>query len=574
MNERTIPESVTSAEMPSAASGGEPRSAAEVTPHTRSTGAVRPWSTLAQDVPAAVVVFLVAAPLCLGIALASGAPLIAGLVTGMVGGMVVAWASGSQLSVSGPAAGLSAIVLGGIGSLGYEGFLLAVVLAGLMQVALGFLKAGIVAWYFPSSVIHGMLAGIGWLIILKQVPHAIGLDTDAMGEMSFWGTDARNTFSEIAYAVTHLRWGAAAVGFLGLVVLFGWDAIPQDKRPRWLPGPLLAVIASGLVNAGFIAFAPSLAIEVEHLVGLPTGGPAVFFGQLSFPDFTRILDGRVWLVAATIAIVGSIETLLCLEAVDKLDPEKRVSPPNRELNAQGLGNVIAGLLGGIPMTAVIVRGSANVQAGGRTRVSAFLHGVFLLLAVLAVPHILNLIPLAALAAVLIHVGYKLTKPSLVRRMYSLGRDQFVPFVATIAGILLLDLLKGVAIGLGLSIFFLLKRTLESPYVVSRRESHLENGCEHVRIELAEHVSFFHKASVIRLLHEIAPRSVVEIVGTRSVSIDRDVLEILHDFHTEAEARDMHVEFIDIPSLASSGAISSGKSAANAPSGATPAGSAS
>lgn len=508
----------------------------------------RSWRSFLYDVPAAAVVFLIAVPLCLGIAHASGAPLIAGLVTGIVGGLLVAWASGSPLSVSGPAAGLTAIVLAGITTLGYEAFLVAVVLAGLIQIGLGALKAGIIGFYFPSSVIRGMLAGIGWVIILKQIPHAIGFDANELGDLSFWGSDARNTFTEITAAVADLRWGALVVGMGALAILFAWDLVPAERRPRWLPGPLLAVVFGVLLNAGFEQFAPALAISSEHLVGVPTDGIAAFWAQLAFPDFARALEPSVWTVALTIAIVASLETLLCLEAVDKQDPYKRVSPPNRELVAQGLGNIVAGLLGGIPMTSVIVRGSANVQAGARTRMSAFLHGVFLLVAVAALPFVLNLISFAALAAVLLHVGYKLTAPKLFKQMYSYGSAQFVPFMATIIGILATDLLVGVGIGLAFSVFFLLKRSLEHPYFVSFRGSHREGIREVVHIEFAEHVTFFHKASVKKVLHDLAPDSVVEIDASRSVSIDWDVLEILHNFRIEAPLRSIEVRFVKVPDV--------------------------
>lgn len=505
-----------------------------------------PTSQLKHDVPASIVVFLVALPLCLGIALASGAPLFAGLISGIVGGLVVAWASGSNLSVSGPAAGLTAIIVAAIEHLGYEAFLLSVVIAGAMQIGLGLLRAGIIGYYFPSNVIRGLLAAIGALLILKQIPHAIGLDTDFMGDEGFWGGDARNTFGEIGYALTHLRWGALAASTLGLAVLFGWERIPEARRPKWLPAPLLVVALGLAVNQLFVAVAPGLAISSEHLVALPTGGPAALLDNLRFPDFTRIADPAVWQTAAVLAIVASLETLLCLEAVDKLDPYKRVSPTNRELGAQGLGNIVAGLIGGIPMTAVVVRGSANVQSGGRTKTSAFLHGVLLLVAVLALPAVLNLVPLAALAAILIHVGYKLSPVSLFKKMFALGWEQFLPFLATFVAILLTDLLKGVAIGLAISIFFILKRSMESPYFLSRQEKHADFGVPYVRLELAEQVSFLHKASVIRALQEIAPDSFVEIDGSRSKAIDRDVLEIIYDYRTESKLKNIQVELIEIP----------------------------
>lgn len=509
----------------------------------------QPFSQLKHDGPAALVVFLVALPLCLGIALASGAPLFAGLITGIVGGIVVAWASGSPLAVSGPAAGLTVIVANGISSAGsYEAFLLAVVLAGVMQIVLGQLKAGIIGWYFPANVIRGLLAAIGAILILKQLPHALGLDTDYMGDESFIGSGSRNTFAEIAYAVSHLRWGAFLVAALGLSMLFAWDRVPAAKRPKWLPAPLIVVVLGAVVNQLLWAVAPELAIREADLVTLPTGGPAELLSNLRFPDFSRIGDSAIWTVAATLAIVASVETLLSIEAVDKLDPYKRVTPTNRELMAQGIGNITAGLIGGLPMTAVIVRGSANIQAGARTKMSAFLHGVLLLVAVAALPHVLNLIPLAALAAVLLHVGYKLSPVNLFKQMYRLGWDQFLPFLATFVAILLTDLLKGVMIGLVVAVFFILKRNFEMPYFITRQEKHADLGVPFIRIELAENVTFLNRASVIRVLQEIPENSIVKIDGSRSRYIYRDVLEVIYNFRTEAKIRKIDVELIDIPPL--------------------------
>jgi MFS superfamily sulfate permease-like transporter len=537
---------------PSSSVSISPRGRTSIPPRRPSVGPhvppPRPWDQLKHDAPASVVVFLVALPLCLGIALASGAPLFAGVLTGIVGGVVVSWASGSALSVSGPAAGLTAIVFAGIQSLGsYEAFLLAVVLAGVIQIVLGLLRAGIVGYYFPSNVIRGLLAAIGALLILKQVPHAVGLDTDYMGDESFQGADHRNTFAEIVHAVTHLRWGALIVAVAGLAILLLWDRIPAKKRPKWLPGPLVVVLIGTVINLLFTVVAPQLSIGPDDLVALPTGGPMLLLENLRFPDFTRIADPAIWTLAATLAIVASIETLLGVEAIDKLDAYKRVTPTDRELKAQGLGNIVAGMIGGIPLTAVVVRGSANAQAGARTKMSSFLHGLLLLVAVLVMPRMLNLIPLAALAAVLIHVGYKLSPVGLFRQMFALGWEQFLPFVATFLAILLTDLLRGVAIGLAISIFFILKRNFESPYFLSRQEKHAEAGIPYLRIELGEHVSFLHKASVIRALQGIAKGTIVEIDGSKSRFIYRDVLEIIHDFRTEAKTRDIDVRLIDIPS---------------------------
>ncbi|AKF07996.1 SulP family inorganic anion transporter [Sandaracinus amylolyticus] len=506
----------------------------------------RPLSQLKHDLPASVVVFLVALPLCLGIALASGAPLLAGMITGIVGGMVVSLVSGSALAVSGPAAGLAVIVMSGIESLGsYESFLLAVVLAGAFQIGLGALRAGIIGWYFPATVIRGLLAAIGALLILKQFPHAIGLDTDYMGDESFVGSDSRNTIEEIWYAITNLRFGALIVAAIGLAILFGWERIPAAKRPKWLPAPLLVVTLGAVANFVFGAIAPGLVITAEHSVQLPTGGPGALLESLRFPDFSRIGDIAIWTTGATLAVVASIETLLSIEAIDKIDPYKRTTPTNRELVAQGLGNMIAGLIGGLPMTAVIVRGSANVQSGARTKASAFAHGALLLLAVLALPAVLNLIPLAALAAVLLHVGYKLSPVSLFRQMFRRGWSEFLPFLATFLGILLTDLLKGVAIGMAVAIFFILKRNFEMPFYITK-EKHTDAGMPYVRIELSENVTFLNKAAVIKALQEIPTGAVVEIDGTRSRFIHPDVIDAIHDYRTEAKLKNVDVVLIRVP----------------------------
>jgi MFS superfamily sulfate permease-like transporter len=529
----------------SAPAGGDTHrtSRPSIGPHVEPPG---PFSQLKHDLPASIVVFLVAVPLCLGIALASGAPLLAGLITGIVGGIVVSWASGSALAVSGPAAGLATVVLASIEGLGsYEAFLLAVVLAGAMQMVLGALRAGIIGWYFPASVIRGLLAAIGALLILKQLPHAVGLDTDFMGDEAFAGSGSRNTFEEIAFAATHLRWGALIISAAGLAILFGWDRIPEARRPKWLRAPLVVVALGVAVNALLASVSPQLAIGAEHLVQLPTGGPAELVANLRFPDFSRIAEPAIWITAATLAIVASLETLLSIEAIDKLDPYKRTTPTNRELFAQGLGNMIAGSIGGLPMTAVIVRGSTNVQSGARTRMSAFLHGVLLLLAVLVLPAILNLIPLAALAAVLLHVGYKLSPLSLFRQMYRRGASELAPFLATFFGILFTDLLRGVMLGMAVAVFFILKRNFEMPFYIDT-EQRTEAGVPYVRIELSENVSFLNKASVIKALQAIAPGTVVEIDGTRSRFIHPDVIDVIHDFRTEAKLRQIEVDLKHIP----------------------------
>ncbi len=502
-----------------------------------------PFANLGHDLPASVVVFLVALPLCLGIAHASGAPLMAGLITGIIGGLVVSWLSGSPLSVSGPAAGLTVIVLSGIESLGsYEIFLLAVALSGVMQIGLGLVRAGLIAYYFPHNVIKGLLAAIGVILILKQIPHAIGFDGDYEGDLGFLQPDGRNTLTEIPYALGHFHLGAVLITLAGLLILIAWSRSETLKSLRWLPAPLVVVALGIGLNEVFGAVAPDLANSGELMVDLGDGSLAA---ELRFPAFDQILNPDVYLVAATIAAVGSVETLLCVEAVDKLDPFKRSSDTNRELKAQGVGNVLAGLLGGIPMTAVIVRGSANVQSGGRTRMAAFFHSVLLLAAVLAVPFVLTRIPLATLAAVLLHVGYKLAPLDLFARMYRRGWDQFFPFLVTVLAIVFIDLLKGVAIGMACAVFYILRANLATPYFMHGKATSAD-GRGVIHIELSENVTFLNKASMNRALHQLPEGCAVEIDGSHATYIDRDVLELIEEFKVSAPLRGIEVQLTCIP----------------------------
>ncbi len=518
----------------------------ETTSERQDTGYL---SSARHDVPAAVVVFLVALPLCLGIAIASGAPPLAGLVSGIVGGLVVAWASGSQVAVSGPAAGLITITLSAIAVLGYEGFLLAVIIAGALQIVLGAVRAGVFAYYFPASVIKGMLAAIGIILILKQIPHALGYDADFEGDLTLYWNGELGAWHEISFAFEHIHVGALIVASLGLVVLVVWERIPSLKRLRWLPAPL-AVVGLGVgLNAAFLAFVPEWAMGGAHLVSLPAGGISDLLAEMRFPDFGRILEPAVWQTGFVIAAVASIETLLCLEALDKLDPFKRSSPTNRELVAQGFGNMLAGLLGGLPITAVIVRGSANIQSGGRTKVSAFLHGGLLLLAVVALPWVMNWIPLAALAAVLLHIGYKLARLELFKSMLRQEAGQWAPFLTTIVAVVVTDLLTGVGIGMAVAVFFILRANLQTPYFIHRHESHQEADHRlHVNIELSENVSFLNKASVNKVLHELPADSVVTIDGTESQFIHHDVIELIQEFVSTAHTRGVEVILVGLDAI--------------------------
>jgi|JI7StandDraft_1071085.scaffolds.fasta_scaffold07382_2 MFS superfamily sulfate permease-like transporter len=513
---------------------------------------VRFIKEIKNDLSASLVVFLVALPLCLGIGLAStGQPelVFSGIIAGIVGGIVVGFFSGSNVGVSGPAAGLVVIVLGALTTLqSFEALLLAVFIAGAIQLVAGFLNAGIIAYYFPSSVIKGMLAAIGLTLILKEIPHALGYDKDFFGDFSMSQADGHNTFSEIYYAFIYNSPGAIIISLvsLGLLILFERPFMKQLGLFKFLPGALFVVLAGILLNALFTA---SWVLDGEHLVQLPvasTLGEFVSFFRL--PDFSALTNPDVYVVAFTIAIVASLETLLCVEATDKLDPYKRSTPTNRELKAQGIGNMVSGLIGGLPITQVIVRSSANINAGGRTKISAIIHGVILLISAIFIPRYLNLIPLASLAAILLMVGYKLSKLSLYRDMYRLGWDQFIPFIVTIVAILATDLLKGIMIGMVFAIFYILRKNFRHAY---HYKIDKKGDRDIVTLRLSEEVTFLNKASIQLSLDDLPRNSKVIIDGSNSVSIDHDVLEIINDFKKmAAPQRNIEVETIDVPEVQS------------------------
>ena len=502
---------------------------------------------LRYDVPSGLVVFLVALPLCLGIALASGAPLMSGLVTGIAGGLVAGLASGSHLAVSGPAAGLTVIVLDGIEDMGsFEAFLVAVVLAGAIQLVLGFLKAGIIGHYFPSSVIQGMLAAIGLILILKQIPHFLGVDQDFFGDYSFLQRDGLNTFSEIGYALGNIGMGSLVIGVISLALIILWIQPFMSKLPLLsaIPSALLVVIVAIALNLIFTNYIPALAIEDTHLVQIPLiKSLGDVQRELSFPDIASAFDAstlRMTLrVAFTIAIIASLETLLCIEATDKMDPHKRRTPYSRELKAQGLGNMVAGLIGGIPMTAVIVRSTANLDSGAKTKMAAFYHGVFLLASLLLIPTVLNLIPLSALAAILLYIGYKLTRPVIYRKQWKLGYNQFIPFIVTIVAILFTDLLIGICIGMAVGVYFILRANYEAPFSFNTSN---DGERTHYEIHLSEHVSFLNKASLAATLDSIPPHSVVDIHGDNTRHIDYDVVETIANFRERAAEQDIVLSF--------------------------------
>lgn len=498
------------------------------------------FSKIKNDLPASVVVFLVALPLCLGIALASGAPLLSGLISGIVGGLVIGSISGSQVSVSGPAAGLTAVVLSSIAKLGaFETFLVAVFISGIMQLALGFAKAGFLADYIPSNVIKGLLAAIGVILILKQIPHAIGYDKDPEGDLSFIQPDGENTFTELAH-VYDFTWGAVIISLLSILMLVYWDKTFM-RNVRFLPASFVVVAVGVALNALFKVYAPSLYLEPSHLVQIPKIRSVDEL--ITFPDFSTIFSFDVWVVALTICAVASLETLLNLEAVENLDPHKRHASPNRELVAQGFGNMTAGLLGGIPVTSVIIRSSVNVHSGAATKMSAIIHGVFLLSSVILISDVMNMIPLASLAGILLVTGYKLARYSLFVEMYRKGLNQLIPFVVTILAIILTDLLIGVLIGLGVSIFYLLKSNFKNPFKVKQEEI---NGRESYKMELSEQVTFLNKAAIKESLWSRPHGSKVVIDATRSEFIDNDVMEELNDFkNTVSVERGIELEMIGV-----------------------------
>jgi MFS superfamily sulfate permease-like transporter len=478
------------------------------------------------DMASGLVVFLVALPLCLGIALASGAPLFAGIISGVVGGIVVGFLSNSNLSVTGPAAGLTAIVLTAITDLGgYDIFLVAVILAGLIQIGMGYAKAGSLSNYFPTSVIEGMLTGIGIIIIIKQIPHALGYDIANFANMDFKDDATHNSFSTLIESFEHIHYGALVITGISVALLVIWDKVGFLKKIKVIPGALVVVVSSIILNEIFLSGGSQLGImEKEHLVNLPNLDE--IRASFAIPNVSYILNPDVWVVAVTIAIVASIETLLCIEATDKLDPWKRLTNTNTELKAQGVGNLLSGILGGIPMTSVVVRSTANINSGGKTKFASIFHGILLLVSVLSIPFILNKIPLAALAAILIMIGYKLAKPALFIKMWNHGRNQFIPFLVTAACVVTIDLLKGVAIGIAVSLVFIMLKHLKIAYSFDREKFH--DG-DLITITLAQEVSFLNKAAIRNTLMNLPNESKVVIDASNTDYIDFDVRELLKNF---------------------------------------------
>lgn len=523
------------------------------------------FKNLKHDIPSGLVVFLVALPLCLGIALASGAPMFSGIIAGIVGGIIVGAISGSPLGVSGPAAGLAVIVADSILDLGtnaagefditagFQAFLVAGVIAGIIQIILAVFRAGIIGYYFPSSVIKGMLAGIGITLIIKQIPHALGMDKNPTGDWSYYEADNEHFFSDIIYSFTHFSTGAIIITVvsLAILILFQRPFIKKHSILRLIPGPLLAVVVAVVLNELFYLTAPHLVLNNEfvqlggqqvsnsHLVDIKSADSELpYYGLLTFPDWTVLSNPKIYIIGVTLAIVASLETLLSVAATDKLDPYKRTTPTNRELLAQGSGNVVSSLIGGLPITQVIVRSSTNISSGGRTKMAAISHGIFLTAFVLALPVVLNKIPLSVLAAVLLMVGYQLANVKLFSKMYQQGLSQFIPFVVTIFVIIAVNLLWGIIAGFIVAVFYILKRSYENGMYSKFTKNETK-----VTIQLGEVVTFFNKGNLHKQFDEIEEKSEVVIDGSINKHLDFDIIDLIEDFRDNAKSRNIDVKLI-------------------------------
>lgn len=503
------------------------------------------FSHVKTDISSGVVVFLIALPLCLGISLASGAPLFAGIIAGIVGGIVVGLLSGAQINVSGPAASVALVFLTAITTLGsYEAVLTAAIVAGILQIVLGYIRAGTIAYFFPSSMIKGILASIGLILIINQMPHAFGYTGERLfGRME--GGLYDNIIGALTSITVYISIGATIITLVSLVIIFLWDqpALKKYTFFRLVPAALIAVILSVLINELYARYYPELVLSGKSLVQLPEADSfSAFLSFFTFPDFTALTNPKLYQVALSIAFIASLESLLSTEAGDKLDPYKRKTSTNRELKAQGIGNIISSAIGGLPVTAVIVRTSANVTAGGRTKLSTIMHGTIMLICVVSIPGLLNKIPLPALSAVLFVVGYKLTSFKLFRQMYGLGKRHFIPFIATIISVLLTNLITGIMIGGAVAIFLILRDNYKTPFFLDR-QSHHEG--EKINLVLSEEVTFLNKASIMLTLDHVAPNSEVVIDASRSVNIDDDVLEIIHEFRSNAKYKNIKITAIDL-----------------------------
>lgn len=511
------------------------------------------FKNIGSDLKAGLVVFLVAIPLCLGISLLQGAPLIAGIISGVIGGTVVSFISKSNLSVSGPSAALTGVVIVAITSLGsYEKFLTAVCIAGIIQVIFGLIRAGLVSHYIPSAVVKGEIAAVGIILVAKQIPHVLGYDKDPEGDQSFIQADGKNTFSEISSMFDYVSFGAIIIGLVsfGLLILWQTSFFKKNKILSLIPGPLVVVIIGVLINYIYNVTESGLAIKAEHLVNLslpenPT--PMMILSGFKTPDFNALIDYNVFLYGLMIAMVASIETLLNIEALDKIDPDSNITPTNRELMAQGAGNFLTGLIGGIPMTSAIVRSAANVNAGGKTKISVFVHAMLFVVLVLFFPSILELVPLSSLAAILMFTGFRLTSPYIYKNVYKLGFDQFFPFIATIVVMLLTDLLKGVAVGIFVSIIFILRNNFKSPFKLI---SETIDGKPNYFMKLSQNVTFINKGKILNVLHSLPKGAIIYIDGGRVAFIDKDILELISEFKYGSQKHGIEVvveelELVDV-----------------------------
>lgn len=489
------------------------------------------FKNLKNDLPASLVVFFVALPLCLGIALASGAPLFSGVIAGIIGGIVVGGLSGSSIGVSGPAAGLAVIVFAAIANLGFENFLVAVVIGGALQILLGILRAGVIGYYFPSSVIKGMLAGIGIIIFMKQIPLVLGYDPSAL------------SMDSLGQIFGLINPGVVFISMLSLGILLLWDKVLIHKHDifKIIPGPLVAVVV-GVIYFIVTQSVSGFQISENQLVSVPVPEDlSSFLGQFSFPNFAALSNPDVWVTGFTIAVVASLETLLCVEATDKLDPDKRITPTNRELLAQGTGNMLSGFIGGLPITQVIVRSSTNLHAGGKTKLSPILHGFLILISVILIPTFLNMIPIAVLAAVLLIVGYKLAKPTLFKQMFSLGASQFIPFMITVLGVVFADLLIGIGLGLAVGIITILINSYQNSHFLNIEKS--DNGGHVVKMTLAEEISFLNKGAILNELNKLPEKTLLELDVRKTVKLNYDILEILDDFVHTSKQKNIGVKLI-------------------------------
>jgi MFS superfamily sulfate permease-like transporter len=502
-----------------------------------------------KDIQAGIVVFLVALPLCLGIAIAQNAPPIAGLISGIIGGLIVMFFSGAKYSISGPAAGLTAIVLTSIKELGsFEAMLAATCIAGAIQILLGLAKAGVIGHYFPSSVIKGMLSAIGIILIIKQIPHLFGYDVDPLGDMTFFQSDGKNTFSELINMVNYITPGPAIISLVSILILLFWNDnfIKHGSKLSYVPSALLIVIVGIGLNFLFGAIYPSLFVHQSHLVALPTiKSSSDLIASLQFPDFSGFADSKIYVIGFTIAIVASLETLLSIDASDKLKKGLIASPTNRELIAQGIGNITCGMVGGIPITSVIVRSSANINAGATSKLSGYIHAILLLISVLLFPEILTLIPNASLAVILLFTGYKLTQISLFKSMFSLGIKQFLPFITTIVVMLLTDMLKGILCGLVIALYFILRDMMRIPIKSTTTDIH---GVPHTLITFPENVSFINKGALQKMLNNVPSKSILILDGGNIKSIDYDILETIALFKKETSKREIKTQFINIQEI--------------------------